>query len=159
MSSTPSDTQAKGRVQVGDVAPDFTLPSQAGAPVSLHDLRGKNVVLYFYPKDNTSGCTAQACAFRDQYEVFKDAGAEVIGVSSDSTESHQQFAAQYRLPFTLLSDVGGKVRKRYGATTMGLLPGRVTYVIDKNGVVRHMFSSAFNAGKHITEAVQALQAL
>lgn len=159
MTNKVSDTQKKGRVQVGDVAPDFTLPSQSGEAVSLQDLRGKNVVLYFYPKDNTSGCTAQACAFRDQYEVFKDAGAEVIGVSSDSEESHQQFAAQYRLPFTLLSDAGGTIRKRYGATTMGVLPGRVTYVIDKNGVVRHMFSSAFNAQQHITEAVQALKTL
>ncbi len=159
MTSNTPDTQAKGRVQVGDVAPDFTLPNQSGEPISLHDLRGKNVVLYFYPKDNTTGCTAQACAFRDQYEVFKEVGAEVIGVSSDSQELHQQFAAQYRLPFTLLSDVGGKVRKRYGATTMGVMPGRVTYVIDKNGVVRHMFSSAFNAQQHITEAMQALQAL
>ena len=159
MSNTTSDTQAKGRVQVGDIAPNFTLPSQTGEAVTLHDLRGKNVLLYFYPKDNTTGCTAQACAFRDQYEIFTDAGAEVIGVSSDSTESHQQFAAQYRLPFTLLSDMGGTIRKRYGATTMGVLPGRVTYVIDKNGVVRHMFSSAFNAKQHITEAVQALQAL
>lgn len=159
MGNTTSDTQTKGRVQVGDQAPNFTLPSQSGEFVSLNDLRGKNVVLYFYPKDDTPGCTAQACGFRDQYKVFKDAGAEVIGVSSDSTESHQQFAAQYRLPFTLLSDAGGTIRKRYGATTMGMLPGRVTYVIDKNGVVRHMFSSAFNAQQHITEAVQALQTL
>ena len=156
---TASDTQTKGRVQVSNVAPDFTLLNQSGESVSLHDLRGKNVVLYFYPKDDTPGCTAQACGFRDQYEAFKDAGAEVIGVSSDSTESHQQFAAQYRLPFTLLSDAGGTIRKRYGATTMGVLPGRVTYVIDKDGVVRHMFSSAFNAQQHITEAVQALQTL
>jgi peroxiredoxin Q/BCP len=159
MSNSTADTQRKGRVQVGDQAPDFTLPNQSGTSVSLHDLRSKNVVLYFYPKDNTSGCTAQACAFRDQYEVFKDAGAEVIGVSSDSEESHQQFAAQYRLPFTLLSDAGGTIRKLYGAMTMGMLPGRVTYVIDKNGVVRHVFSSAFNAQQHITEAVQALQTL
>ncbi len=160
MSNTSSATQvSRGRVKVGDQAPDFTLPNQMGTPVSLHDMRGKNVVLYFYPKDNTSGCTAQACAFRDQYEVFIQAGAEVLGVSSDSSESHRQFAVQYRLPFTLLSDAGGKVRKRYGATTMGVLPGRVTYVIDKDGVVRHMFSSAFNAQQHIMEAVQALQAL
>jgi len=157
MTNNTSDTETTRRVRVGDQAPNFTLPSQSGEFVSLHDLRGKNVVLYFYPKDNTPGCTAQACAFRDQYEVFTHAGAEVIGVSSDSEESHQQFAAQYHLPFTLLSDVSGKVRKRYGATTMGLLPGRVTYVIDKDGVVRHMFSSAFNAQQHITEAVQALQ--
>lgn len=159
MTNNTINTPSKGRVQVGDVAPDFTLPNQSGEPVSLESMRGKNVVLYFYPKDNTKGCTAQACAFRDQYEVFTDAGAEVIGVSADDQASHEQFAAQYRLPFTLLSDADGTVRKRYGATTMGVLPGRVTYVIDKNGVVRHVFSSAFNPQQHITEALQALQAL
>ena len=96
----------KSKIQVGDAAPDFTLPTQSGTPVSLKDFTGKTaIVLYFYPRDNTPGCTAEACAFRDSYEVFKDAGAEVIGISSDSVESHQQFAARHRLPFILLSDV------------------------------------------------------
>jgi len=151
----------KGRVQVGDAAPDFALPTQSGTLVRLSDFLGKQaVVLYFYPKDNTSGCTAEACAFRDSYEVFKDAGAEVIGVSSDSEESHQQFAAQHRLPFVLLSDRDGELRKRYGvATTFGLVPGRVTYIIDKQGIVRHIFSSQLNVQKHVTEALQTLRTL
>jgi peroxiredoxin Q/BCP len=148
-------------VQVGDTAPDFTLPNQAGEPVRLGDYIGKKaVVLYFYPKDNTGGCTAEACAFRDSYEVFKDAGAEVIGVSSDSTESHEQFAAKNHLPFILLSDSGGAIRKLYKVpTTLGLLPGRVTYVIDRQGVVRHIFSSQMQFEQHVKEALKTLQSL
>lgn len=159
-----SNNQAKpgsGKVQVGDVAPDFTLTDQSGKTVSLKDFLGKtNIVVYFYPKDNTAGCTAEACAFRDSYEVFKDAGAEVIGISSDSTDSHQQFATRNRLPFILLSDTDGSVRKRYGVpSTLGLLPGRVTYVIDKQGVIRHIFSAQFTPAKHISEALQTLKSL
>ncbi|HEX4207559.1 MAG TPA: peroxiredoxin [Ktedonobacteraceae bacterium] len=147
------------KVQVGDAAPDFALPRQGGDIVALHDFVGKSsVVLYFYPKDNTPGCTSEACAFRDSYEIFKEQGAEVIGISSDSAKSHQQFAQQYRLPFILLSDENGAVRKRYGVpTTLGLLPGRVTYVIDQQGIVRHIFSSQFTPDKHITEALRILQ--
>jgi thioredoxin-dependent peroxiredoxin len=155
------DSKRAKSVQVGDRAPDFTLPNQSGEPVRLSDFLGKtDIVLYFYPKDDTSGCTTEACSFRDSYEVFKDAGAEVIGVSSDSAESHQRFAAKNRLPFILLSDAGGALRKRYGVpTTFGLLPGRVTYIIDKQGVVRNIFSSQFTPEKHITEALKTLQAL
>lgn len=148
-------------VKVGDTAPDFTLPSQSGASVSLKDFIGqKTVVLYFYPKDDTPGCTAEACAFRDSYEVFKDAGAEVIGISDDSPASHEQFVTKYKLPFTLLSDTGKQVRKLYGVpSTLGLLPGRVTYVIDKNGVVQHIFNSQFNFKGHVEEALKTLQQL
>src|ERR1051326_451754 len=123
----------KGKVQVGDQAPDFTLASASGEQVSLKDFVGKrNIVLYFYPADNTAGCTAEACAFRDSYEAFKDAGAEVIGVSSNSEASHQQFSAKHRLPFILLSDPHGVVRKRYGVPSKyGVIPGRITYVIDQ----------------------------
>ena len=155
------DSKRAKSVQVGDHAPDFTLPNQSGEPVRLSDFLGKtDIVLYFYPKDDTSGCTTEACSFRDSYEVFKDAGAEVIGVSSDSAESHQRFAAKNRLPFILLSDAGGALRKRYGVpTTFGLLPGRVTYIIDKQGVVRNIFSSQFTPEKHISEALKTLQAL
>ncbi len=151
----------KGKVQVGDQAPDFTLSTQSGEQVSLKDFLGKSsVVLYFYPADNTSGCTAEACAFRDSYEVFKEAGAEVIGISSQSAESHRQFAAKHRLPFILLSDPKGMVRKRYGVpSTFGIIPGRVTYVIDKQGIVRHVFVDQFHATKHVGEALQTLQAL
>jgi peroxiredoxin Q/BCP len=151
--------QGKGRIGVGDVAPDFALPAQSGESVRLHDLLGRSaVVLFFYPKDNTAGCTAEACSFRDAYAVFQGAGAEVMGISSDSVASHQRFAARHRLPFTLLSDPGGKVRKLYGVpATFGLLPGRVTYVIDRDGTVLHVFSSQFGPTEHIGQAFQALQ--
>lgn len=146
-------------IQVGDTAPDFSLPSQTGELVSLKSFRGqKSVVLYFYPKDDTPGCTAESCAFRDQYEVFKEAGAEVIGISSDSTTSHQNFAAKYQLPFTLLSDVGNEVRKLYSVpATLWVLPGRVTYVIDQQGTVRHIFDSMFDFKAHVEEALKTLR--
>ncbi len=148
---------AKGKVQVGDTAPDFTLPPQLGAPVSLRDLLvEKDIVLYFYPRDNTTVCTTEACAFRDSYELFKNAGAEVIGVSSDSVESHQQFAAAHQLPFMLLSDTDGLIRKLYGVPTAFGLPGRVTYVIDRCGVVRHICFSQFTSQKHVDEALATL---
>ncbi|MBR7826683.1 peroxiredoxin [Actinospica sp. MGRD01-02] len=148
-------------IGVGDKAPDFTLPSASGEPVSLHDRIGENaVVLYFYPKDDTTGCTAEACAFRDSYESFTDLGADVIGVSSDSVERHEAFAGKHRLPFTLLSDAGGKVRKLYGVpSTLVVLPGRVTYVIDRTGTVRHTFNSMMNFGAHVTEALEAVRRL
>jgi len=147
-------------IQVGDAAPDFTLPKQDGAPFKLTDVLGKGpVVLYFYPKDDTPGCTVEACSFRDAYEDFKDAGAEVVGISSDSAGAHRAFADKHRLPFTLVSDEGGKVRKRYGVpgSLLGLIPGRVTYVIDAGGVVRHVFNSQLNPAKHVREALEVLK--
>ena len=148
-------------VKIGDTAPDFTLPSQAGTSVSLSDFRGKkNVVVYFYPKDDTPGCTKEACAFRDQYQVFTDAGAEVIGISGDSQESHKQFTTKYNLPFTLLSDTSNKVRQLYGVpATLWILPGRVTYVIDKEGIIRHIFDSMLNFDAHVAEALNTLKAI
>jgi peroxiredoxin Q/BCP len=148
-------------VQAGDKAPDFTLPSQTGEQVTLSDQLGSHVVvLYFYPKDNTSGCTAEACAFRDSYEAFTDAGAAVIGVSSDSVDKHAGFAGKHNLPFTLLSDAGGKVRKLYGVpSTLAVIPGRVTYVIDRDGIVRHTFNSMTNIGAHVTEALDEVKSL
>jgi peroxiredoxin Q/BCP len=148
-------------IQVGDKAPDFTLPSQSGDEVRLFDRLGERVVvLYFYPKDNTSGCTAEACAFRDSYETFTDAGAEVIGVSSDSADKHAAFAGQHNLPFTLLADKGGRVRKSYGVpSVLGVLPGRVTYVIDRTGTVRHVFSSMTNIGQHVNDALEMVRQL
>ena len=149
------------KVSVGDVAPDFTLPDQSGAPVRLGDLVGrKTVVLYFYPKDDTPGCTIEARAFRDSYEEFSAQGAQVVGVSSDSVRSHRRFAQRHDLPFLLLSDADGAVRRLYGVEkTLGLLPGRVTYVIDQTGVVRHVYSSQLRATRHPREALTVLSAL
>jgi peroxiredoxin Q/BCP len=148
-------------LQVGDQAPDFTLPNQNGETITLSSFRGdKTVVLYFYPKDDTPGCTVESCTFRDSYEDFKDMGAEVIGISSDSPESHQKFAQKHNLPFTLVSDNNSSVRKTYGVpSTLGLLPGRVTYVIDKEGIIRHIFNSQFNPKAHVDEAVKVLKSL
>jgi len=148
-------------VQVGDKAPDFTLVSQSGERVRLQDrLAERVVVLYFYPKDETRGCTAEACAFRDSHEVFAEAGAEVIGVSSDSAVRHAAFADHYKLPFTLLSDEGGRVRKSYGVpAVLGLIPGRVTYVIDRAGTVRHVFNSMTNIGQHVGDALALVRQL
>ena len=142
-------------IGVGDIAPDFTLPSASGQSVRLSDYRGKaEVVLFFYPKDNTPGCTAEVCSFRDSYEAFREAGAEVIGVSSDSVDSHRQFSGRLQVPFQLLSDEGGALRNLYGVPrTLGLLPGRVTYLIDKSGIVRHIFSSQLRINKHVDETL------
>ena len=127
--------------------------------MSLSSLKGGWVVVYFYPKDDTPGCTAESCSFRDSFEDFTDAGAEVIGISSDSVESHKAFAAKHNLPFTLLADTDGSVRKAFGVgKTLGLLPGRVTYVIDPEGVVRHKFSSQFKPKSHIDEALDVIKA-
>lgn len=146
-------------VHVGDRAPDFTLPSQMGDTVTLSEYFGKkNIVLYFYPKDESPGCTREACKFRDSYEQLTNLGAEVLGVSAQSVESHKSFATHYGLPFLLLSDTDNKVRRLYGVpSTLNILPGRVTYVIDKNGVVRHVFSSQTQAERHVEEAARALR--
>ena len=148
-------------VQVGDRAPVFTLPNQSGTLVNLTDLLGqKPIVLYFYPKDDTPGCTAESCAFRDSYEIFQEAGAEVIGISADTPASHQQFASKYRLPFTLLSDTDNRVRKLYGVpATLFILPGRVTYVIDQEGIVRHIFDSQLDFKAHVQESLSVLRGL
>ena len=153
--------RTKDRVDVGSKAPDFSLYSQSGEMVHLKDFLGsKPVVLFFYPKDDTPGCTKQACAFRDDYGGFGKLDAEVIGISSDSVESHRSFAAKHDLPFTLLSDEEGKVRWLYGVpTTLGLFPGRVTYVIDKEGVVRHLFFSQIEVERHVEEALKALHSI
>jgi peroxiredoxin Q/BCP len=148
-------------VKVGDRAPDFSLLSQSGEKVSLQDFRGKkSVVVYFYPKDDTPGCTAESCAFRDSHEVFQEVGAEVIGISADSPDSHRRFAAKYNLPFTLLSDTDNALRKLFGVpSTLFVLPGRVTYVIDKQGIVRHIFDSQFEFKLHVEEALKTLRSL
>ncbi len=149
------------KVRVGDIAPDFTLPDQTGTAVRLKDLLGrKTVVLYFYPKDETPGCTIEARAFRDSYEKFSAQGAQVVGVSADSVRSHRRFAQRHGLQFLLLSDHDGAVRRLYGVEkTLGLVPGRVTYVIDRDGAVRHVYSSQLRATRHPREALTVLAAL
>ncbi len=145
-------------VKVGDKSPDFTLPSQMGDNVTLSEFLGKkNVVLYFYPKDETAGCTKEACTFRDNYEQLTSLGAEVLGISGQSVESHKSFATHYGLPFILLADINNKVRELYGVpSTMGIIPGRVTYIIDKKGIVRHIFVSQTQAQRHVEEAKKTL---
>ncbi|OLD58371.1 MAG: peroxiredoxin [Gemmatimonadetes bacterium 13_1_20CM_69_28] len=157
----PVSVRKEKKVRVGDRAPDFTLPDQTGKPVQLRDLLGRGtVVLYFYPKDETPGCTLEARAFRDSYDRFTARGAEVVGISSDSVAAHRRFAARHGLPFLLLSDRGASVRELYGVEkTLGFLPGRVTYVIDQAGVVRHTYSSQVRATRHSRVALEALAAL
>lgn len=149
------------KVRVGDRAPDFSLPNQSGEVVSLGDFIGKRtIVLYFYPKDFTMGCTAETKTFTEKYDEFRKMGAEIIGVSSDTVESHESFASECKAPFLLLSDQGAKVRSLYGvASSLGLIPGRVTYVIDTNGIVRGIFSSQLNPKKHVKEAIETLRSI
>ncbi len=149
------------RIKVGDRAPDFSLPSQSGEVISLRDFAGRlSVVLYFYPKDFTIGCTAETKSFSENYEEFRRVGAEIIGISSDTVESHESFASECKAPFLLLSDEGAKVRGQYGVEpTLGLIPGRVTFIIDKEGVVRYIFSSQFNPKKHVKRAMDILRSL
>ncbi len=148
-------------LKVGDKIPDFAAKDANGNDFDTKSVMGqKPLVIYFYPKDNTPGCTTQACSFRDQYEDFKDLGAEVIGISSDTVSSHLKFSKQYKLPFILLSDFDKKIRKLFGVPSgmFGLLPGRVTYVTDKNGVVQMIFDSML-AAKHIPKALAAIKKL
>ena len=146
------------RIRVGDKAPDFSATAQDGSTIRLGDYLGqKALVLFFYPKDNSPICTKEACLFRDSYERFVDAGAEVIGVSSDTSKEHMKFAKRNGLPFRLISDRDGSLRKAFGVpSAMGLLPGRTTYVINKEGVVRLVFTAQFAADRHINKAMAAL---
>ena len=149
----------KIEIKEGAKAPDFTLPAQDGSMVSLSQFIGnKTIVLFFYPKDESYGCTKEACSFRDNYEVFREAGVEVIGISADDQSSHRSFASHHKLPFILLSDPDRKVAGLYNVgKTLGILPGRVTFVIDKNGIIKKIFSSQFNFEKHIGEAIKMVK--
>jgi peroxiredoxin Q/BCP len=146
-------------LQVGDKVPHFSaIDTNANVFQSDTVVGKKAFVIYFYPKDDTRVCTEQACSFRDQYEDFKALGSEVIGVSSDSAKSHQKFTKQYKLPFILLSDSDKKLRRLFGVPNdlLGLIPGRVTYVIDKEGIVQLVFNSML--GKiHIKKALEILK--
>src|SRR5690554_1844042 len=147
--------------QIGQQAPDFEATTDTGETVRLSDYRGQRVVLYFYPKDDTPGCTKQACSFRDAFEDFKEIEAKVIGISSDNEKSHKQFAEKHNLPFTLLADTDKKVRKSFGVPTnlLGLLPGRVTYVFDKKGICQGVFNSQMKVEKHVSESMKILEEL
>jgi len=148
--------------EVGSFVPQFTLADQNGNSFSVSSVIGKkNLVIYFYPKDDSPGCTAEACAFRDEFEIFNEADAMIIGISGQSVASHKKFAEKYRLSFTLLSDDGDKVRKLFGVPVnfLGLLPGRVTYIVDKSGKVIFVFDSQTQATKHVDEALRILKGL
>jgi peroxiredoxin Q/BCP len=145
-------------LEVGDPMPDVTLTGPSG-PIKLRDKIGKPLVVYFYPADDTYGCTIEACAFRDSYEDFTGAGAEVIGVSRDDTSSHDSFKAKHRLPFTLLTDPKGEVAKAWGVRGILGIGGRVTWVFDKTGVVRMKFDSKIRFGKHVDEALEVVRKL
>lgn len=150
------------KLQIGSIVPQFELPDQHGELFSLDPVLGKkNLVIYFYPKDDSPGCTRQACSFRDQYEVFADANARIIGISNQSVESHLAFAKKYRLNYTLLSDDHNKVRTLFGVpgNLFGLIPGRVTYVINKEGKVVYRFNSQTQTQKHVDEALRIIREL
>jgi peroxiredoxin Q/BCP len=149
-------------LNVGDEAPDFTLPTSGGGSASLHDFRGRDVILYFYPKDDTSGCTTQACDLRDAHANLEAAGAVVLGVSPDSVRSHDRFAAKYGLPFRLLADTDHLVADEYGAwgeksmmgkKYMGIV--RTTYLIGPDGTIKHVWSPV-KAADHLADVVDAL---
>ena len=148
------------KLVVGSTVPKFELKDQHGRLFSIDSvLVKKNLVIYFYPKDDSPGCTKQACSFRDQFEVFTDADAMIIGISAQSIESHLEFAKKHRLNYTLLSDRGNKVRKLFGAkgNLFGLIPGRVTYLINKEGKVAYMFNSHTQVEKHVEVALRILR--
>ena len=141
---------------IGEPAPNFEAVADDGSKFSLSELIGKtNIVLYFYPKDFTMGCTKEACSFRDQWEKVLSLKATVVGISSDSPETHANFKKEHKLPFTLVSDEDKSVRKLYGATGT-FLPQRVTFVIDKSGKIRNAFNSQLNISKHVEEALKTL---
>lgn len=148
-------------IKSGDRAPAFRRVAHDGTQVAVGpEGLDRVLVLYFYPKDETAGCTAQACSFRDAYEDFVDAGARVVGVSTDSEDAHASFAENHRLPFPLIADVDGSLAKVFGVSkTFGLLPGRVTYVIDRDGVVRMVFDSQVRTRRHVEEALSVVREL
>lgn len=153
-----SDTS--GQIKTGETVPDFSLQDQDNHTFRLSEALAKGpVVVYFYPKDDTPGCTKEACSFRDSFAAFTDAGAQVIGISSDDVASHKKFAQKHNLPFTLLADEKNEVRKLFGVPKTMMLPGRVTYVLDRKGAVVHQFNSMTQATQHVEEALAAIKKL
>ena len=144
----------------GDDFPEFEMETPDGGTVTKADLSGKKAVIFFYPKDNTPGCTLEACSFRDSHTELLELGALVWGVSGDDTISHRRFASRHNLPFPLLSDPGNTLRRRFGVPrSMGLFPGRVTYVIDGDGIIRHRFDNLLDGPAHVREAHRILSSL
>lgn len=147
--------------KVGELAPNFNLPDQNGAQHALQDFRGKWLVLYFYPKDDTPGCTQEACAFRDDLSLLTDMGAQVVGVSVDDSNSHAEFAKKYHLPFPLLADKSGEVAASYGALmdlVVMKLARRFTFLIDQNGKIEKIYLSV-ETSRHSKEIIEDLQKL
>jgi peroxiredoxin Q/BCP len=154
------NAEKMNQLNIGSAVPKFELMDQHGKLFTTDSVLGKkNLVIFFYPKDDSPGCTKEACSFRDQFEVFASADALIIGISAQSVESHREFAVKHRLNYTLLSDKGNKVRKLFGVpgNFFGLIPGRVTYVINRDGKVMYMFNSQIQAEKHVDEALRILQ--
>lgn len=155
------DTNAAGsseRPESGDRAPEFELPDQSGAQVASASFHGRPLVVFFYPKDESAGCTREACSFRDAYQAFRDAGAQVVGISNDPVESHRNFANHHELPYPLLSDESGAVARAFGVgKVLGLIPRRVTFVIDRDGVILRRFESMVRLERHVDEALEALR--
>ena len=157
-----NNSNSMAKIEVGSEIPQFTLQNQFGDTFNIDNYIGKkNLVIYFYPKDDTPGCTKEACSFRDQFAVFEDSDAMIIGISSQSVESHLKFAEKHRLNYTLLADVNKEVRKLFGvpADLFGLIPGRVTYIVNKEGKVVYVFNSQTNAEKHVDEALVVIKDL
>ena len=149
---------AEHKLQKGDQLPHFILKDENHQPINISSLKGKFLVLYFYPKDDTPGCIKEACSFRDSFQDLVDAGAVVYGVSNDKPSIHAQFKEKYRLPFSLLSDTGGELRKLLGVPNdlFGLLPGRVTYIFDPEGRLIEEFKSQLSPQKHVKEALKVI---
>ena len=157
--TTETNPSGKRGLEVGDRAPDFTATDASGEPIRLSErLNQYAVVLFFYPKDDSVVCTAEACAFRDSYEAFTAAGAEVIGISRGDDGTHRRFAEKNYLPFLLLNDSDGAVRKLYGIRNiLGMIPSRITFVIGRDGIVLSKFESLLDSQKHVAAALKTLQ--
>ncbi|UTW64677.1 peroxiredoxin [bacterium SCSIO 12741] len=153
---------AQSELKIGDHIPAFETIDQDSNSVTLESILGQGpVVLYFYPKDHTPGCTKEACSFRDEYHDFQDLGATIYGISNDSPKSHREFIEKHRLPYSLLCDQGNKLRKLFGVPTgwLGLIPSRVTYIIDEQGVVQYVFNSQLNPEQHIKESLRVIRGM
>lgn len=150
---------SKKRLVIGDKLPHFILNDETHQPVDISAIIGRYLIIYFYPKDDTPGCVKEACSFRDSFQDLVDAGAVVYGVSSDKPDTHAQFKAKYRLPFSLLSDTAGELRKLLGvpADLFGLLPGRVTYIFDPEGRLIQVFKSQLAPNQHVKEALKVIR--